>query len=220
MLYIKKGREPAELVQAKRDGLIRYEEMSKDAKTAIQQSLLSEQGCLCAYCMKRIKLSNLQIEHYIAQHPTDGDYDPALTIDYGNMLGVCSGNKFEAGSFENLTCDQHRKNTELTVNPLDKRTIDKIGYKSDGTIYSEDIDVQKDLDETLNLNCPASLLKENRKEALLTLQKNLYKNFPNRKAPKEKLERMLEAFETPRSGRYTEFIGILVWYLNRQIARS
>lgn len=40
MLYIEKSQEPAELTQAKRDGLSRYEDLSGEPKKAVQQALL------------------------------------------------------------------------------------------------------------------------------------------------------------------------------------
>ncbi len=220
MLYIEKRQEPPELLQEKKKGLADYDGLYGAPKIAVQQSLLKEQGCLCAYCMRRISLETLQIEHYIPQHPQDEDYDPALSIDYHNMLAVCFGNKKQAGVFENLTCDQHRRNTPLTVNPLDRTSIDKIKYKTDGTIYSDDPDIEKDLDDILNLNCPASYLKENRKAALDEIKKVLYKRFPGKKVPKQQLERMLTHFQELHDGKYVAFAGIVIWYLKRQIART
>lgn len=220
MLYIEKKQEPPELLQEKRKGLTDYDGLFGAPKVAVQKSLLEEQGCLCAYCMRRITLENVQIEHYLPQHPQSKDFDPALTIDYRNMLAVCSGNKKQAGTFENLTCDQHRQNTPLTVDPLDRTSINKIKYKTDGTIYSDDAAIDKDLDSTLNLNCPASYLKVNRKAALDRIKRELYDKFPGQKAPKQQLERMLTHFQTANHGQYVEFVGIIIWYLKRQIARS
>lgn len=220
MLYIEKKQEPNELIQEKRKGLTDYSNLSGKPKEAVQVSLLEEQGCLCAYCMRRISLENVQIEHYLPQHPQSENYDPALTIDYRNMLAVCSGNKKQAGKFENLTCDQHRKNTPLTVDPLDRTSIDKIKYKTDGTIYSDDPAINKDLDSTLNLNCPASYLKANRKAALDRIKRELHDKFPGKKVPKQQLERMLKQFQVKTNGRYAEFAGVIIWYLKRQIARA
>lgn len=110
MLYIKKGVEPAALIQAKRDGLKNYDEMSTNVKDILKEHLAAEQGYLCAYCMRRLNLDTMQIEHYKAQHADDEDYDSALTIDYHNMLGVCPGNKGNTTRFRDLTCDQHRGN--------------------------------------------------------------------------------------------------------------
>lgn len=220
MLYIEKRQEPPELLQEKRKGLADYNGLYGIPKVAVQKSLLEEQGCLCAYCMRRISLETVQIEHYLPQHPQNEDYDPALTIDYHNMLAVCSSNKKQAGNFENLTCDQHRRNTPLTVDPLDRTSIDKIKYKTDGTISSDDPEIEKDLDVTLNLNCPASYLKENRKAALDAIKKVLHTRFPGKKVPKQQLERMLTHFQTLHDGQYVEFAGVIIWYLKRQIART
>ena len=93
-------------------------------------------------------------------------------------------------------------------------------YKTDGTIYSDDPDIEKDLDDILNLNCPASYLKENRKAALDEIKKVLYKRFPRKKVPKQQLERMLTHFQELHDGKYVAFAGIVIWYLKRQIART
>ena len=218
MLYIEKSQEPAELTQAKLDGLSRYEDLSGEPKKAVQQALLREQGAVCAYCMKRVSIGNLQIEHYIAQNPEDSDYDAALTIDYNNMLGVCTANKFGTGARERLTCDQHRGNAKLTVDPRNEASVAKIKYKTDGTIYSDDADIQRDLDVILNLNCSAAHLKENRRSAMDALKRDMLKNFPGKQVTKAYLEKRLAFFrDAPVK---TEFAGVLIWYLNRQLMRS
>ncbi len=218
MLYIEKSQEPAELAQAKRDGLTHYRDLSGKPKMAVQQAILREQGELCAYCMKHISIKDIQIEHYIAQNPENGDYDAALTIDYNNMLGVCSGNKLGRGARERLTCDQHRGNAKLTVDPRNEASVAKIKYKTDGTIYSDDADIQRDLDVILNLNCSAAYLKENRRCALDALKKDMLKNFPGKRATRAYLEKRLAFFrDAPVK---TEFAGVLIWYLNRQLMRS
>ena len=53
--------------------------------------------------MRRISLENVQIEHYLPQHPQSENYDPALTIDYRNMLAVCSGVLSEGEHFQAKT---------------------------------------------------------------------------------------------------------------------
>lgn len=218
MLYIEKSREPAELTQAKRDGLTHYGDLSGKSKMAVKQALLWEQGELCAYCMKHISMKDIQIEHYIAQNPEYGDYDAALTIDYNNMLGVCSGNKFGRGTRERLTCDQHRGNAKLTIDPRSKASVAKIKYKTDGTICSDDDDIQRDLDIILNLNCPAAYLKENRRRALDALKNDMLKNFPGKRATRAYLEKRLAHFQN--ASVKTEFAGILIWFLNRQLMRQ
>ena len=68
MLYIEKSQEPAELTQAKRDGLMHYRDLSGKPKMAVQQAILREQGELCAWqelslhlvvcCVKPISILN------------------------------------------------------------------------------------------------------------------------------------------------------------------
>ena len=82
--------------------------------------------------------------------------------------GVCYGNSLERGvKPEDKTCDAHRGNTELTVNPFDEMSVRKIKYKADGSIYSEDAEINKDVIETLNLNCQALFLPQTRKNVLM-----------------------------------------------------
>ena len=61
-----------------------------------------------------------------------------------------------------------RKGTEqpvaIAVNPFDELSIRKIKYRSDGSIYSDDEEINRDVTETLNLNCEAVSLPETRKK--------------------------------------------------------
>lgn len=221
MILIKKKQEPLALVKAKREGLTEYSQLNGPflpAKDAVRKQLLEEQGFLCAYCMRRIYQDTMQIEHYIAQNPQDGDYDAALTIEYINMLGVCCGNK--GRTKKQLTCDQHRENIPLTVNPLDARTMSKIRYGSDGTIDSEDPDIKRDVDKVLNLNCPESLLRENRKAALDRLKRKLQTEYRNKTCTAEQLQRTIDGLRTGEAGQRLEYVGILLWYLEKRKARA
>lgn len=215
MLYIKKKTEPLALTQAKRNGLQCYDEMTTDVKDAIRKQLAEEQGYLCAYCMRRMRLETMQIEHYVAQHPTDGDYDPALTIDYSNMLGVCPGNKGEYLPAKCLTCDQHRKYKPLTVDPRNADSVALVLYMANGEIYSKHPSVNEDLQNTLNLNCEAVYLPQNRKAALDALKGKIYtdcKNKPGTKAYFQRLYTYLSSQDI-----LDEYLGILLSYLQKRI---
>ena len=213
MILITKCSEPQELIQEKRDGLTEYSDMTIVVKDAIRKQLLKEQGHLCAYCMRRIKHDSMQIEHYNAQHPIDEPYDVSSTIDYGNMLGVCQAN---AGTpFKIQTCEQHRGNTSLTINPLKQSTITEIKYVSNGHIKSDVHAINQDLNQTLNLNCSESLLPKNRKAALDALKKSLYRDYKEKALPvKDRKERILD-LKNHNNGNLNEFVGILIWYLEK-----
>lgn len=161
MILIKKQSEPVALTGYKKQKWAYYEGIPSAIKTSILESLLEEQGCVCAYCMKRISTDDMTIEHYISQSA-----DKSKTLDYQNMLGVCFGNRGKKE--EEQTCDAHRGNSVLVVDPLIPAKVQQIKYKSDGTIYSDDLNINRNLNEDLNLNCDVLevSLKKNRKEAL------------------------------------------------------
>lgn len=217
MIHIQKGSPPQALIQAKRTGLTSYADMDTPTKDAIRIQLLTEQYHLCAYCMRRIDFESVQIEHYDAQNPQDGDYDAESTIDYNNMLGVCPGGKKHVNSYKQMTCDQHRKNIKLTVDPRKADSIAKIRYSSSGIIDSDDPDIHKDLCETLNLNCPESLLKENRKATLDALKNWIYRQYRGKEISKATWEKIYADFCGERDGKKQEYVGIISYYLHKKI---
>lgn len=219
MLYIEKQREPIELTNEKRNGLKSYNDMSSNTKTKIRKTLLREQGYLCAYCMQRIDLQNMTIEHYIPQNPSDREVDDMLSIDYNNMLAVCSGNTNGPHRKNDLTCDKHRGNIPLTVDPRDEYSIAKICYQDDGTIYSLDAEINRDLDETLNLNCEATLFKQNRKSVLDVVKQGILKRSAENRITKRQLEIMLAKLQTKNDEKYVPFCGIAIWYLRKKLSR-
>ena len=131
MIVVKRGKEPNSLLKFRKENPdADYEtdiptEVSKD----IREQMWEEQRGLCAYCMKKIKNSSvMRIEHCRARHPQDEqEHDKKATLDFKWMLGVCYGNSLVRGvKSEDKTCDAHRGNTELTVNPFDEMSVRKI----------------------------------------------------------------------------------------------
>lgn len=209
MLLIKKGREPNSLTEYKRQSNAYYDGCNK---LDIRRALLKEQGYLCAYCMKRITETDMRIEHY----STQSNISVREALDYNNMLGVCSGNEGEGKS--SSTCDVHRGNDSLTVNPFLKSSIDLIHYEENGKIYSPNQDINKDLDETLNLNCNQVLLTINRKESLTSLKNYLLKLKAKGKWQRVFLERIKRKYECPdENGRLEPYSGVILYYLNKKL---
>lgn len=212
MRFIKKGKEPNSLMEYKKQSNAYYDGCNK---SDIRKALLKEQGYLCAYCMKRISEENMTIEHYDAQ----SEISEKDALDYNNMLGVCLGNRGSKRK-ENLTCDAHRGNEVLTVNPFEKATIDFIKYDNEGKIYSENLNIDKDLNLTLNLNCRQVLLKENRRKALEALKKKLIKLKPASKWNREFLEKIIRRYEAPdANGKFEPYSGIIIYYLKKKLDR-
>lgn len=151
-------------------------EMPSSVRADVREQMWNEQKHLCAYCMRRIdNPSVVRIEHCRPRHPKDEIvHDKKATLDFKWMLGVCYGNSLVKGvKDEDMTCDAHRKNKELTINPFDEVSVRKIKYKADGSIYSEDAEINKDVTDTLNLNCPALSLPLTRKKVLSEAQKRI-----------------------------------------------
>lgn len=221
MIHIQKGNEPRELIQYrlnKSNGGSTYADMPSDVHQAVLKNLMEEQGFLCAYCMCRIPQDPskhkppVSIEHIDPQSKTDD----AKALDYGNMLAVCSGNQNPANQKllrlgeKRLTCDAHRHNRPLVVNPLDSRTLATISYKSDGTIFSTDHAVNTDLNDTLNLNCEAILLPDSRKAARNSLLSKLQKHNADIQIY---IRRTLDYLNT--TSQKPPYAGILIDWLER-----
>ena len=200
-----------------------YEEMPSELKKIILDSLLKEQGHLCAYCMRRIPetrklplgVSGATIEHWFARNP-DSKEDYGQGLDYNNMLAVCSGNR-GCGDERSLTCDAKRGNKVLKVNPRNADTIYNISYTADGRIKSEDSVIDEDLNKRLNLNCATVSLPENRKAVLDALIEDIRKNGPKGDI-KNYCKRRLDVIRS-MDDKKIPFIGIIIWWLEKHANR-
>ena len=68
MIKINKGKEPVCLTSYKKQKFSSYDGLSKENKYEIIESLMKEQGYLCAYCMQRISHEKgATIEHITPQ---------------------------------------------------------------------------------------------------------------------------------------------------------
>lgn len=210
MIHITKGSEPHSLTEYKKQEGAYYDGYPK--KQDVREALLKEQGHLCAYCMRRIVIGDMKIEHW---NPQSG-IDDSLALDYRNMLGVCSG---KIGGSSETICDTHRGNTIITVNPLQKRTVEKIKYEvHTGRIYSDDDDINKDLNQTLNLNMKR--LQENRKAALDGCKKVLTTIQGSGNWKKHNLQKMISKYNAlDEEGKKQEYCGIVLWYLEKRILK-
>ena len=214
MIVIKKKKAPKELIEYRQSESASYDAMPTDIKNKVKDSLMREQGHLCAYCMRRIPQKNMTpdvtIEHWDAQHATDTDKG----LDYRNMLAVCSGNR---GHGE-LCCDAKRgalptNKQALSVNPLKPETLIGIKYTRDGKIYSDDPDIDNDLNEKLNLNSERIGLPACRRDALKALIVDVQAKHPKGDI-KLYCQRLLEQY-TSDAEEKLQYVGILIWWLRR-----
>lgn len=213
--------EPSKLLEYRLKEYASYSYMPADVKRKVMKSLLAEQGYLCAYCMSRIDLKDEKyratIEHCVPQFASS----EKERLDYKNMVAVCLGNR-DAHSNSDKSCDAKRGNLPLEqqffkkINIFDERTLIKIQYHSDGTIYSEDTDIDNDLNERLNLNCKARQLKQCRQGVLNSFIKCISKKYEGKPIPTEQLEKLLSHY-TSNSDKKVPYCGIIISWLTKKL---
>ena len=211
MLFIRKSKLPDEFVEFNaKNPSAHFDDMPSEVKDSLRNSLLSEQGHLCAYCMCRIspEYSKMKIEHYKPR-------DPDNELDYRNLLEVCTGNEGEP--FEHQHCDTRKRNSSLHLNPQNEAHINQIYYEPDGTIYSRNSQFDSELNLILNLNDSYSHLKNNRKQALDALKRKIRDKYPDKAAPAHFLQSLLDFYREPCEGRFEPYCGILFEYLQRKL---
>ena len=211
MIYIQKGTEPASLTEYKKMKHAYFDGCPKDD---IRESLLREQGYLCAYCMRRIDKDHMKIEHWFPQNRLSGDQ---AKMDYKNMLASCEGH-IEGSRDKDETCDTHKKEKIIKIDPRDRSSVNQIKYKSrSGEIYADSPELEKDLNVTLNLNSARHLLKENRKEKLDSVINELHRKVNSGAWNKTKLKAFASHYAKPDAkGQKEEYLGIILWYLEKR----
>lgn len=223
MRFIQKKEGPDSLLKYAKKNNAYYDGYSE--KDDVKEQLLHEQGYLCGYCMRRIKSAkDTKIEHIIPQSTLKAD--PKKALDYKIMVGVCYGNENKNGAgkkhrWNELTCDAHRGNQELKVaDPFDQVCISKIKYKPDGEIFSEDTDLNHDLQVILNLNFDgdSAYLKKNRREVLKACKEKMKRMKKEGQWNRSFLKRILEEYEKPDpQGHLKPYSGIALWYLKKRV---
>lgn len=219
MIKIEKKREPRALNEYRKNPDASYNGMhgaptwnnsGTDVYHTVLESLMSEQGHLCAYCMRKIPekkgFPNATIEHIEPQSKA-----PEKTLDYKNMLAVCSGNR-NANSRDWKTCDARRENEALSLNPLKSDTISDINYRSTGVIYSDNPDVDRELNEVLNLNCQVRDLVYGRKAALGRMHKMI--NEKGWSGNVEMYKRLLMQYQEKQENK-EQYVGIMINWLKK-----
>lgn len=217
MRYIQKKDEPGSLTQYRKNANAYFD--GYKGKNDVRENLLKEQGYLCGYCMRRLKnYKEVKIEHVVTQSMLKAN--ERETLNYKIMLGVCYGNEKKGRPDKFLTCDAHRHNKDLKVNPYDRNCIKMIAYKPDGFIYSEDKEINEDLNSTLNLNYDGAdvYLMKNRREVLKACKEKLRTIQKNGVWKQSILEKMLQEYEEPDGQGYLKpYSGIAIWYLKKRL---
>lgn len=92
--------------------------------------------------------------------------------------------------------------------------MSQIDYRSNGRIFSDDEEINTDLNETLNLNCKARDLISLRKSALNQMQCMIKKK--NQEGNKEFYAKILNMYQQNTSKK-EEYVGILINWLEKRL---
>ncbi|KHT54448.1 hypothetical protein RJ41_08010 [Alteromonas marina] len=209
MYEIKKSPQPNSLTTYKYDPNASYSNLPADVKTEIKESLLDEQGQLCAYCMGAIKIDTMRIEHWASQ-----TNNANLELDYSNMLACCQGNEGQNPSF--YICDKRKADSDLKYNPSNPRhsILTRLSYDGQGQIKSLEVDFDKQLNVVLNLN--ETRLVKNRQSAKKVVNQLLNKNSGTRK--KSTIQTLIQNLKKRNDKHsFTPYYGYLIYYLENKI---
>lgn len=201
MILIKKGSEP--------NAWMRYR-LTQGAEfraiPELKDSLLKEQGYLCAYCMARIDKDHMKVEHFKPQslYPQD-------IFVYGNLLACCLGKTQEKSH-----CDTSKGNAEVSLSPLSPSCIDTLSYESGtGKIKSSDLDYERELDRILHLNTP--IIKQNRLRVLQGAIQALRSVGFNSGA----IGSLLKKWDAvDREGKRKPYCGIVIYFLEKKLKKK
>ena len=229
MLFIDKFKEPPELTNLKESAISNkltpkeaYNTLRNPLKRNVIDSLMREQGAVCAYCACRLpdnrvendNIARVTIEHW---YPVGENNIPGEShgLDYNNMMVVCAGNQGPRKTRRTgeLTCDSKRGKRLLKVNPLNTETLKHVWYTSDGVIYSNDKEIQDDLDVKLNLNCISAgiYLPLQRKMVLNEVQSKVLSGDMN------DLEWCNKILNAIKKKPYIPYSDAAVWWLEKHI---
>lgn len=189
------------------------------------ESLIKEQGYICAYCMRRIPCRDrlyekdgqnyaLTQEDSRVEHVKSRKAHPDLQLNYDNMVLCCPGH---IGADEH--CDRLKGERDLSFSPTDTMIINSLSYKNDGTIISSVSEYDKELNDVLNLNTP--LLKANRKEAWEEAKKQIIAQNKGRNWNKALVQGFIEKYSTKHTkegeDRYIPYCGIIIYFLQKKL---
>ncbi len=122
MRKINKSHEPNGLCFHRSQPHADYDNIPPETKTDLKRSLLMEQGYLCCYCMDRVDITTMRIEHWQCQ----SRFSPRA-LDYTNLMAACSGN--EGSSEREHHCDVQKKDSDLCLNPSNALDHDRLSIR-------------------------------------------------------------------------------------------
>jgi uncharacterized protein (TIGR02646 family) len=109
--------------------------------------------------MRRIEpsASKMSIEHLASRKD-----NAHLALNWQNLFDVCLGDVLAPSTAQH--CDRSKADKPISISPLNDRHMNSITYTANGKVISKEPELDRDLNERLNLNIPN--LRSARKKAL------------------------------------------------------
>ncbi|MDJ0662722.1 MAG: TIGR02646 family protein [Crocosphaera sp.] len=179
-------------------------------KNDLREALLKEQGYICCYCLGRIEIDSMSIEHWLPKSKFN-----VLETDYHNLLGCCQG----GGSAKNPNKNRHhcgvmKADKIIKINPTDTNFEDLIQYDETGEIYSTDQQINQELTEILNLNIVK--LVDERRQYIVSIQKVIEQEIIESDDPQLLIDQLYPLLEEGED-KYEPYCMIEVGYLRHLI---
>lgn len=216
MIKIVKNNQPNSLVTHKKSGG-NYDNIPKETKKELRESLINEQGYVCCYCLKRIPENKAELHHTKIEHFKCQVNYTHLDLEYSNLHLACKGN---AGQSEKLqTCDTAKANKDIfSFSLIDNSLNGNIHYAKDGTVFSENENIEKELNEILQLNNEQNIKKE-RESILKGLSESMRLLQQKGKLTKNILEKELQNWKDRIDNKHRPFFPVAVQYLENKIQK-
>lgn len=217
MILIRKNSEPKEWQEYRCTPGIDYQSIP-----ALVDSLLEEQGYICAYCMRRIPCKDrlykkdgitftLTDEDHRVEHILSRENHEDKKLVYSNMVICCPGH---IGDEEH--CDRLKGSNDITFSPLDRNFIATLSYKTDGGIVSSNKQYDKEINDILNLN--TKLLKENRKNTWEAVKKELIAQNGGKPWNKAILSKYVEKYSSlNKQSKKIPYCGVVLFFLQKKL---
>jgi uncharacterized protein (TIGR02646 family) len=212
MILIKKGKEPHAWKQYRTTPGARYQAIPE-----LVESLLREQGYLCAYCMRRIPVADPgTTEDHRVEHLLPRTTHPEHELDYQNMVVCCPG---YTGGVEH--CDRSKRDQEISFSPLDAHFISTITYSKTGSIGSTEAAWDREINDILHLN--TELLREHRHSVVEALTAKVDRELKRRRRTKlQILHSLLEKYDysDKQGGKFEPSCGVAIYFLRKMIRKE
>ena len=153
--------------------------------------------------MQVISENSVRVEHKLSQNR-----HPGLALDYSNMAGACSCTKGCEKTKQH--CDIFKGDQDFTFNLSNIEPLMK--YEPRGRIKSLDPNLDKEINEVLNLNV----------NSLVLLRKKVYEaiaKFLSESPNAGKITKKIHNYESTKTGKKKAFCGVCIFFLQKRLAR-